>query len=100
MRTLNPSWDAEVVVSAVISRSEMPGASIAELAPGDCLETEPQVGHEPLVRLTVGATTVAFASLAMSEGRLVATIIDYNRPELCGRKGDKWKLRKAKPLTA
>jgi flagellar motor switch/type III secretory pathway protein FliN len=100
MTTIKPPLDAEVIVSAVISRTELPGRSLAELGPGDCLETEPGVGHEPLVRLTVGATTVAFASITRSEGRLIATIIDYNRPELCGRKGDKWKLRKAKPPMA
>jgi hypothetical protein len=97
MTTINPAFDAEVMVAAVISRTEMPGLAIAELAPGDCLQTEPQVGHDPLLRLTVGSTTVAFASIARVEGRLIATITDNNRPELCGRKGDTWKVRKAKP---
>jgi hypothetical protein len=91
-----PTLDPEVMVSAVISRLELPGLALAQLAPGDCLETEPEIGHEPMVRLTVGRTTVALATIAKVEGRLIATIID-NRPELRGRKGDQWKLRKAKP---
>jgi len=88
--------DAEVMVSAVIARAELPGIEVAQLAPGDCLETEPIVGTEPIVRLIVGRTTVALAKVAKVDGRLVATIIE-NRPEVSGRKGDVWKLRKAKP---
>jgi hypothetical protein len=90
--------DAGVTVGAVISRSQLPSASLADLKPGDILQTEPEVGAEPIVRLTIGTTTVAFASIAKVEGRLVATILE-NRPELSGRKGDKWKVRKAKPQT-
>jgi len=88
--------DAEVMVSAVISRTEMPALSIAALEPGDCLETEPEIGNQPIVRLTIGATTVALASIAKVEGRLIATIIN-NRPYLSGRKGDTWKVRTPKP---
>ncbi len=47
------------MVAAVISRTQLPGASIADLEPGDILQTEPEVGADPIVRLTVGTTTVA-----------------------------------------
>jgi Type III flagellar switch regulator (C-ring) FliN C-term len=96
MTLANPTLDAEVMVSAVISRIEMPALSIAALAPGDFLDTEPEIGNQPIVRLTIGATTVALASIAKVEGRLIATIIN-NRPDLSGRKGDTWKVRKPKP---
>jgi len=94
----NSTLDAEVTVAAVISRSQLPGASIAGLKPGDLLETEPEVGADPIVRLTIGPATVAFASIAKVDGRMIATILE-NRPELSGRKGDKWKVRKATPST-
>jgi flagellar motor switch/type III secretory pathway protein FliN len=96
MTSITSTLDAEVVVAAVISRTQLPGASIAELTPGDILETEPEVGIDPIVRLTVGTTIVAFASIAKVDGRLIATILE-SRPELSGRKGDKWKVRKPKP---
>jgi len=100
MSSITPPLDAEIVVAAVISRTEMPGISLAGLQPGDCLETEPEVGHAPIVRLTVGSTTVAFASLARVDGRLIATIIESKGPDLSGRKGDQWKVRKATTLKA
>jgi hypothetical protein len=96
MTLANPTLDAELMVSAVISRIEMPALSIAALAPGDFLDTEPEIGNQPIVRLTIGATTVVLASIAKVEGRLIATIIN-NRPDLSGRKGDTWKVRKPKP---
>lgn len=96
MTLANPTLDAEVMVSAVISRIEMPALSIAALAPGDFLDTEPEIGNQPIVRLTIGATTVALASIAKVEGQLIATIIN-DRPDLSGRKGDTWKVRKPKP---
>jgi flagellar motor switch/type III secretory pathway protein FliN len=90
--------DAEVMVSAVISRTQMPAVSLAALEPGDFLDTEPEIGSPPIVRLTIGATTVALASIAKVEGRLIATIIN-NRPDVSGRKGDTWKVRKPKRST-
>jgi hypothetical protein len=99
MSRSHSAHEAEVMVAAVISRTQLPGASIADLEPGDILQTEPEVGADPIVRLTVGTTTVAFASIAKIDGRLIATIVE-NRPELSGRKGDKWKDRKANPQTA
>jgi Type III flagellar switch regulator (C-ring) FliN C-term len=89
----NPTLDAEVTVSAVISRVAIPALEIAALQPGDRLETEPEIGTQPMVRLTIGATTVALASIAKVEGRLIATIINHC-PELFGRKDDIWKVRK------
>jgi hypothetical protein len=88
----NPSLDAEVIVSAVISRTEMPALLVASLEPGDSLETEPEIGNQPIVRLTIGSVTVALATIANREGRLIATII--NCPDLSGRKDDTWKVRK------
>jgi flagellar motor switch/type III secretory pathway protein FliN len=88
--------DPSVTVSAVISRLAMPAAELAALAPGDVLETEPQVGHEPMIRLTIGGATVALATIAKRDGKLIATIIN-NRPELSGRKGDVWKVKRANP---
>jgi hypothetical protein len=93
MTSINPTLDAEVTVAAVISRVAIPALEIAALQPGDRLETEPEIGNQPIVRLTIGATTVALASIAKVEGRLIATIIN-NRPELFGRKDDTWKVRK------
>ena len=97
MTLANPTLDAEVMVSAVLSRIQMPALSIAALEPGDFLDTEPEIGDPPIVRLTIGATTVALASIAKLEGRLIATIIN-NGPGLSGRKDDTWKLRKPKRL--
>jgi len=94
----NPGLDAAVTVSAVISRIEMPAVALAALEPCDILNTEPEVGQQPILRLTVGASTIALASIAKVEGKLVATIIE-NRPELSERKGDTWKVRKPKPPT-
>ncbi len=96
MNSRNPTLEAEVTVTAVISRAQLPAREIADLRPGDLLETEPQLGDDPIVRLTIGSTTVALASIAKVDGRLIATIID-KRPELPGRKGDTWKVRKLKP---
>jgi len=93
MTLANPTLNAEVIVAAVISRTEMPALSIASLEPGDRLETEPEIGNQPIVRLTIGTTTVALASIATVEGRLIATIID-NCPDFSGRKDDTWKVRK------
>jgi flagellar motor switch/type III secretory pathway protein FliN len=93
MIPLNPSLEAEVIVAAVIARTRMPARSLAALQPGDFIETEPEIGTQPIVRLTVGTTTVALASIAKVEGRLIATILD-NRSELAGRKGDLWMVRK------
>ena len=98
MSSSNPILDAEVIVTAVISRAQLPALEIAALEFGDLLETEPEIGDDPIVRLAIGSTTVAFASIAKIEGRLIATIID-KRPELAGRKGDTWKVRKPKPRT-
>ena len=98
MTPATQTLDAEVMVSAVISRTQMPALSITALEPGDFLDTEPQIGNQPIVRLTIGATTVALASIAKVEGRLIATIIN-NRPDLSGRKDDTWKVRKPKRLT-
>jgi flagellar motor switch/type III secretory pathway protein FliN len=103
----SPVLDAEVVVTAVLSRTRMPARVLATLRSGDVLETEPELGHQPLVRLTIGTTTLALASIAKVEGRLIATIIDNpdnrdnreNRPELSGRKDDTWKVRTPKPST-
>ncbi|HLX36145.1 MAG TPA: FliM/FliN family flagellar motor switch protein [Candidatus Binataceae bacterium] len=90
------SLDPAVTVSAVISRLEMSAVELAALEPGDIVETEPQVGHEPMIRLTIGAATVALATIAKRDGKLIATIIN-NRPELSGRKGDIWKVKRANP---
>ncbi len=98
MTPANPALDAEVMVSAVISRTQMPALSIAALEAGDFLDTEPEIGNQPIVRLTVGTTTVALASIAKVEGRLIATIMN-NRPDLSGRKDDTWKVRTPKRLT-
>ncbi len=98
MTTANPTLDAEVMVSAVISRTQMPAASVAALEPGDVLKTEPEIGNLPLVRLTVGASTIALASIEKVDGRLVATIINH-RSDLYGRKDDTWKLTKPNPPT-
>jgi flagellar motor switch/type III secretory pathway protein FliN len=97
MTRQNPTLDAEVMVSAVISRTEMPAVAVAALEPGDLLETEPEVGNQPVVRLTVGTTTIAMATLAKVDGRLIATITQ-NSVE-AGQKGDLWKLRKTKQPT-
>ena len=88
--------DPSVTVSAVISRLEMPAMELAALEPGDILDCEPQVGHEPMIRLTIGAATVALATIAKLDGKLIATIIN-DRPELFGRKGDVWKVKRARP---
>ena len=98
MSSSNPILDAEVIVTAVISRAQLPAREIAALEFGDTLETEPEIGDDPIVRLTIGSTTVALASIAKVEGRLIATIID-KRPDLPGRKGDTWKVRKPKTPT-
>jgi hypothetical protein len=98
MMSDNPTKDAEVLVSAVLSRTEVPAHCVAALEPGDFLDTAPQIGNQPIVRLTIGATTVALASIAKVEGRLIATIIS-NSPDLSGRKDDIWKVRKPKRLT-
>ena len=98
MTLANPTLDAAVMVSAVLSRTQMPALAIAALEPGDFLDIQPEIGNQPIVRLTIGATTVALASIAKVEGRLIATIID-NRPDLSGRKDDTWKVRKPKRLT-
>lgn len=98
MTASNPTLDAEVTVTAVISRAQLPALSIAELEPGDFLETEPEIGDDPMVRLTIGSTTVALASITKVDGRLIATIID-KRPELPGRKGDTWKVKKPNQRT-
>ena len=88
--------DPSVTVSAAISRLEMPAVELAALEPGDILDSEPQVGHEPIVRLTIGGATIALATIAKRDGKLIATIIN-NRPELSGRKGDVWKVKRANP---
>jgi flagellar motor switch/type III secretory pathway protein FliN len=98
MTSLNPTLDAEVIVAAAISRTEMPALAIAALEPGDVLETQPKVGTQPIVRLTIGSTTIALASIAEVEGRLIATIIDYS-PALAAQKDDTWKVRKPNPAT-
>jgi flagellar motor switch/type III secretory pathway protein FliN len=90
----NATLDAEIMVSAVISRTEIPAFVVAALEPGDVLETEPEIGGQTIVRLTIGTTTIAFASIAKVEGRLIATIIDIKRPDLSGPKDDSWKVRK------
>jgi hypothetical protein len=96
--TVNPTLDAEIVVSAVISRTEIPASAIAALEPGDFLDTEPEIGNQPMVRLTIAATTVVLASIAKVDGRLIATIMT-DRPETGAREGDTWKVRKPKPPT-
>ena len=99
MNSLNPALEAEIVVSACISSTAMPARLIAALTPGDVLETEPAVGSQPTVRLKIGATIVAIASIAKVDGRLVATILDYG-PALAGTKDDLWKVRKQNQATA
>ena len=94
MTAVNPTLDAEVMVSAVLSRAEIPALEIAGLEPGDVLETEPEVGNPTIVRLTIGTTTIALASIAKVEGRLIATIISTQRPDVSGPKDDTWKVRK------
>lgn len=94
MTPLNATLDAEIMVSAVISRTELPAFAVAALEPGDVLETEPEVGNQTVVRLTIGTTTIALASITKVEGRLIATIIDIKRPDLSGPKDDTWKVRK------
>jgi flagellar motor switch/type III secretory pathway protein FliN len=96
MRT-NPTLDAEVIMAAVLSRTAMPAVALAALEPGDLLETEPEIGTPPIVRLTIGNTTVALATVAKVDGRLIATITE-NRPE-SGGQSDTWKLRKIRPST-
>ena len=46
MTPLNATLDAEIMVSAVISRTELPAFAVAALEPGDVLETEPEVGNQ------------------------------------------------------
>ncbi len=94
MTPVNLTLDAEVMVAAVISRTEIPAVDIAGLAPGDVLETEPEVGNPTIVRLTIGTATVALASIAKVEGRLIATIISNQRPDESGPKDNTWKVRK------
>jgi flagellar motor switch/type III secretory pathway protein FliN len=97
MTRINPTLDAEVIMSAVISRTAMPAVAIAALQPGDLLETEPEIGNLPIVRLTIGNTTVALATVAKVDGRLIATITE-NRPE-SAEQSDTWKLRKTRTST-
>jgi flagellar motor switch/type III secretory pathway protein FliN len=99
MTPLNATLDAEIMVSAVISRTEIPAFAVAALEPGEVLETEPQVGSQTIVRLTIGTTTIALASIARVEDRLIATIIEIKRPDLSGPKDDSWKVRKPNPPT-
>ncbi len=94
MTQLSPTLDAEILVAAVISRTEIPAVTIAALEPGDVLETEPEVGNRTFVRLTIGTTTIALASIAKVDGRLIATIISNNRPDGSGPKDATWKVRK------
>ncbi len=82
-----------VELSAVLTTISMPAGVLAQLAPGDCIETESEPGLQHMVRLRVGATTVALASVEEIGGRLVARIIHIGEePEK--KRFEQWQFRK------
>jgi flagellar motor switch/type III secretory pathway protein FliN len=82
-------------VDAVLARVRMQVDSLAALSPGDRLDIEPPAGSELLIHLMAQGETIAVASVEISDGQLVATIINKG-PGVTGRRIDQWKHRKAK----
>ena len=81
----------------------MPAEALAALSPADRLDIEAQSGAQLLVHLVAEGRTLAVASLAQVDGRLIATIIESgvdnnlnSGPGLPGQRIDQWKHRKAK----
>jgi hypothetical protein len=90
-------------VDAVLARLRIPAETLVALSPADRLEIEPPSGSPLLVQLMAAGQTIAFASLEVVDGQLIATIINNdvnndlnNGPGSGGRRIDQWKHRKAK----
>ena len=84
-----------VEVDAVLSTMRIPAEALAALAPNDHLDLEVQSGSALTVRLMADGATVAIASLAVEDGRLIATIVNSGSG-IAGRRIDQWKHSKAK----
>jgi flagellar motor switch/type III secretory pathway protein FliN len=84
-----------VEVEAVLSSMRMRADALAALAPGDHLDLEAQAGSTLMVRLIADGATVATATLAVEDGRLIATIINSGSG-IAGRRIDQWKHSKTK----
>ncbi|HEY6394919.1 MAG TPA: hypothetical protein VIX12_05830 [Candidatus Binataceae bacterium] len=85
--------DKNVKLSAALARIRIPAGVLATLAPGNRIEAEPELGLEPIVRLMVGTTVIALASVEDTGRCLIAKVIRIG-DEPAGRKLEQWHLMK------
>jgi flagellar motor switch/type III secretory pathway protein FliN len=98
MTTNERMTHTQIEVSAVLSRVRMPVETLAALAPGDCLEVEPEISVGAQVRLTIGDKTIAIASVTEDNGCLIATIVRLGAGHAV-EKPDPWQFRKDAPVS-
>jgi hypothetical protein len=92
---MNPLVNSVLELDAVLSSSTMQADALAALSPGDHLEVEPRGNSALTIRFVANGKTLATASLAVEDERLVATIIS-NGPAPGGARIDQWKLSNGK----
>lgn len=85
-----------IEVSAILARVRMPAATLAMLAPGDCIQVEPEIEVGARLRLTIGDKTIAIASVTEDNGCLVATIIRLGADDTVD-KPEPWQFRQDEP---
>jgi hypothetical protein len=88
---MNPLEASILEVDAILSSATMQADVLAAFAPGDRLDVEPRGNATLTVRFVANGQTVATASLAVEDERLVATIISKG-PATAGARNDQWKL--------
>jgi flagellar motor switch protein FliM len=89
---------ARIVVEAVLARLNVPAGAFTSFESGDEIDVEPEIGFAPMVRLVTRGKTIATASIAQEDDRLMATILQLG-PEPTGRRDDRWLYRKKADLT-
>ncbi|HLX38372.1 MAG TPA: FliM/FliN family flagellar motor switch protein [Candidatus Binataceae bacterium] len=92
---MTPLANSILELEAVLSSTTMQADTLAALTPGDHLVVEPRGNSALTVRFVANGETVATASLAVEDERLIATIISKGRAP-AGARIDQWKLSNGK----